>query len=411
MRTRDFLPSRLSGSLRGISEGSISEGRIVSNEDGENLLNEVIQRIKSVSDGSIQCVLLGVRGFMIDFEEIDPEVRAACDEYIEVRYGFSLFCIGDFREMMNIRIPGFGYPDLVWYGHELAINILLILRESGFSLYELFNPFTPDSELLPYVKYSHGVRHENEPPTSRTPEPQVQRADQIADSLGKNKPEPGGELTEAESPQIPADGESAAEKSAGDDCPGASQLGGRSPKEVIDIYDDEPGGHYQIAQPEVSYRYVRVNRHIDAAGKLYRSETEAPAVLARTRSELDIQDWVFEVHVADLAKAAVWAIKRSASQARSAGTPAVGATDSSSYGKNVERDKWIYENMGPESEGKLQWGEMVTQIEKLQDERKWGKIANRNGLKAAARRYADHFNLPIRNFEGKPKKAEPKASN
>ncbi len=54
-----------------------------------------------------------------------------------------------------------------------------------------------------------------------------------------------------------------------------------------------------------------------------------------------------------------------------------------------ERDKWIYEHFGP-----MTFDDLSVELGFFAEKKKWKAITSRNGIKSAARRYADHHSLP-----------------
>lgn len=126
--------------------------------ESDTSLEKTISRIKAVSKERIPCVLLGVRSvvhYQDDGATWDHEAGLECKYYAfgKVETNGKDFDVLPGAECVPIDV--FGNTDAVWFGTNDAKKVLRILFEDGFSAFELFDPYTPDSDLLTGVRYSH----------------------------------------------------------------------------------------------------------------------------------------------------------------------------------------------------------------------------------------------------------------
>jgi hypothetical protein len=59
----------------------------------------------------------------------------------------------------------------------------------------------------------------------------------------------------------------------------------------------------------------------------------------------------------------------------------------------LERDKWLYEQRQHQN---TDWLGILTEFKKVRPDKKWRPLSTINGIRSAAKRYADEFGLPFR---------------
>lgn len=120
-------------------------------------LEALSDRIKAVSEKPVRCMLLGVQG-LVEWEEDGWNVHPGRLEECQKHAWHSFKKWQDHTELDSVHTDQFENVDVLWLGNGDARQIFELLHEAGFDKYKLFDPFTPDEDLIPTVRYHYAAR-------------------------------------------------------------------------------------------------------------------------------------------------------------------------------------------------------------------------------------------------------------
>lgn len=120
-------------------------------------LESLCDRIKAVSEKPVRCMLLGVQG-LVEWEEDGWNVHPGRLEECQKHAWHSFQKWQEQTEADSVHTDRFGNVDVLWLGSGDAGQIFGLLAEAGFDKYKLFDPFTPDEDLIPTVRYYYAAR-------------------------------------------------------------------------------------------------------------------------------------------------------------------------------------------------------------------------------------------------------------